>query len=125
MSLTSFLDVVVMNALLHARIQHVGVYLVWWGVFASAFPPVKDQHPDIYNTTAEVVPLSVAYERVSQTLKSRSRIAALQTSVKHKKDLKNGPVVILVCNGIKQMTKGKHNAFDNLVLWTSTCSWLS
>ena len=122
MSLTSFLDVVVMNALLHARIQHVGHDEV---IFASAFPPVKDQHPDIYNTTAEVVPLSVAYERVSQTLKSRSRIAALQTSVKHKKDLKNGPVVILVCNGIKQMTKGKHNALDNLVLWTSTCSWLS
>lgn len=122
MQLSSFLDVVQMNAMLHGRIQHVAHNEV---IYATAFPSSVGYPKDgKYDTTTEVLTLSSALQKVSCVLKSKRRVEALQSAVKQKKDTKTGPVIILVCNGIKQISGGKHTAPDNVVVWTSTCPWL-
>jgi hypothetical protein len=117
MSLNSLLDIIVMNALLHGEVQFVAHDEV---ILTTAFPSQEGK----YNTTAQVLKMPLALQRVLQALKSNKRIKAVEALVKQQKELRKGPVVILLCNGIKKLSKGRHSAPDDVIAWTTTCPWL-
>ena len=106
-----------MNALLHGGIQYVAHDEV---ILATAFPSQDGK----YNTSTQVLKMPLALQRILQALKSNNRIKAVEALVKQKKQLRKGPVVILICHGIRQISKGKHTAPDDVVAWTTTCPWL-